>query len=133
MIPVYQANPEAGAAPGEKEKEGGPAPRRSIVVVEVGRPVVQDVRSQIGEPDAVISYQRPVLDSEIPLIAGEVYKAVAKAASGGHEVHLVLSGPLGLAFQIGQLVGLSHFKLVIYQFSAGLYRPVPPVTREVMF
>jgi hypothetical protein len=131
MIHQNQRNPGAGAAPGEKE--GGPAPRRSIVVVEVGRPIVQDVKMQLGEPDAVISYQRPVLDSEIPLIAGEVYKAVARAASGGHEVHLVLSGPLDLAFQIGQLVALSHYKIVVYQFSAGRYRPVPPVTREVMF
>jgi hypothetical protein len=62
-----------------------------------------------------------------------VYKAVAKVAQGGNEVHLVLSGPLGLAFSIGQLIGLSHYKVVVYQFSAGKYRMVPPVTREVMF
>jgi len=108
------------------------APRR-LVVVEIGRPVIQDVKAQLGEPEEIISYQRPILESEIPKIAGEVYRAVARAASGGHEVHLVLSGPLGLAFQIGQLVGLSHYKVILYQFSAGRYRPVPPVTREVMF
>jgi hypothetical protein len=106
---------------------------KKIVVVEVGRPVVQDVKSQLGEPAEVISYQRPILEAEIPKIAGEVYKVVAKVAQGGNEVHLVLSGPLGLAFSIGQLIGLSHYKVVVYQFSAGKYRMVPPVTREVMF
>jgi hypothetical protein len=104
-----------------------------IVVLEVGRPIVQDVKSMLGEPVAVISYQRPITEEEIPKIASEVYRVVAKAASGGHEVHLVLSGPVALAFQIGQLVGLSHYKVVVYQFSGGRYRPVPPVTREVMF
>jgi hypothetical protein len=104
-----------------------------IIAVEIGRPIVEDVKSQLGEPEAIISYQRPILESEIPLIAGEVYKAVVKAAGGGHEVHLVLSGPLGLAFEVGQLIGLSHYKVILYQFSAGRYRPVPPVTREVMF
>jgi hypothetical protein len=108
-------------------------PETRIVVVEIGRPVVEDVKSQLGQPIEVISYTRPILEAEIPKIAGEVYKAISKVASGGHEVHLVLSGPLGLAFEVGQLVGLSHFKVVIYQFSAGRYRPVPPVTREVMF
>jgi hypothetical protein len=104
-----------------------------IVVLEVGRPIVQDVKSMLGEPTAVISYQRPITEEEIPKIASEVYRAVAKAASGGHEVHLVPSGPVALAFQIGQLVGLNHYKVVVYQFSGGRYRPVPPVTREVMF
>jgi|FaiFalDrversion3_1042247.scaffolds.fasta_scaffold33025_1 hypothetical protein len=104
-----------------------------IVVLEVGRPIVEDVKSQIGEPTAVISYQRPIAEDEIPKIAGEVYRAVAKAALGGHEVHLVLSGPVALAFQIGQLIGLSHFNVVVYQFSGGKYRPIPPVTREMMF
>jgi len=66
-----------------------------IVVLEVGRPIVEDIKSRIGEPTAVISYQRPIAEDEIPKIAGEVYRAVAKAASGGHEVHLVLSGPVG--------------------------------------
>jgi hypothetical protein len=112
--------------------DGGSAPRR-IIVAEIGRPIVEDVKAQLGEPESIISYQRPILESEIPKIAGEIYKAVSRAASGGNEVHLVLSGPLGLAFEVGQLVGLSHFKVVVYQFSAGRYRPVPPVTREVMF
>jgi hypothetical protein len=104
-----------------------------IVVLEVGRPIVDDVEAQIGRPDRVISYKRPILEDEIPRIAGEVYNAIRELARGGEQVALVLSGPLPLAFQIGQLVGLSHFKVQVYHYTAGRYKPVPPVTRDVMF
>jgi len=105
-----------------------------IVILEVGRPIVDDVKSQFGqEPFAVISYPRPILEAEYPKILGEAYKAIKEAARGGEEIILVLSGPLALSFQLGQLIGLSHFKIRVYQFSMGRYREVPPVTREVMF
>jgi hypothetical protein len=104
-----------------------------IVVLEIGRPIAQDVAKQIGEPTKVISYPRLVLEEEYPKIRKEVYDAVREAGAGGEEVVLVLSGPLGLAFTIGQLVGLSHWKLTVYQFTAGSYRPVPPPTRDEMF
>ena len=113
---------------------GGMTPESAkIVVLEVGRPILAEVREQIGEPFAVISYPRPVIETEYPEILKKVYTAIRKAASGGNVVYLVLSGPLALSFQLGQLVGLSHYKIVVYQFSGGRYRPVPPVSREVMF
>ncbi|MEM2197378.1 MAG: hypothetical protein QW290_09890 [Sulfolobales archaeon] len=105
-----------------------------IVVLEIGRPIVEDVKAQFQqEPFAVISYPRPIIEAEYPKILKEAYKAIREAAQGGEEVILVLSGPLALAFQLGQLVGLSHFKIRVFQFSMGRYREVPPVTREVMF
>lgn len=106
---------------------------KRIVVLEIGRPIVDEVRQQLGETFEVISYPRPILESEYPEILKKAYNVIRKAASGGHEVHLVLSGPLALVFQLGQLIGLSHFKIIVYQFSGGRYRPVPPVSREVMF
>ncbi|MEM1703909.1 MAG: hypothetical protein QXQ31_07625 [Zestosphaera sp.] len=105
-----------------------------IVVLEIGRPIKDDVVAQFKqEPFAVISYPRPVIEAEYPQILKEAYRAIKEAARGGEEVILVLSGPLALAFQLGQLVGLSHFKIRVFQFSMGRYREVPPVTREVMF
>ncbi|MEM1690832.1 MAG: hypothetical protein QXG48_04330 [Thermofilaceae archaeon] len=104
-----------------------------IVVLEIGRPIVDDVKAQLGEPFRVISYPRPIIEAEYPKILREAYQAVREAARGGEEVILVLSGPLALAFQLGQLIGLSHFKVRVYQFSMGRYREAPPVRREVMF
>ena len=107
--------------------------KEKIIVLEVGRPIVDDVKLQIGEPDDIVSYPRPILEDEIPIIAGQVYKLIKKHAIGGNTIKLILSGPLGLAFSLGQLVGLSHFKVIVYQFTGGRYKPVPPISREVMF
>jgi len=104
-----------------------------IIILEVGRPIVADVEAQLGEPSEVISYPRPILEIEYPEILRKTYDAIRRQAQGGHEVILVLSGPLALSFQLGQLVGLSHFKIRVYQYSGGRYREVPPVSREVMF
>lgn len=104
-----------------------------IIVVEIGRPIIDEVKAQLGEPVEVVSYKRPILEEEIPQIAGQVYKAIKKHSGGGNVIHLVLSGMLGLAFSVGQLVGLSHFKIQLWQYSGGRYKPVPPVSREVMF
>jgi len=113
----------------ESESAGG-----KIVVLEIGRPIVEDVIAQFKQqPFRVISYKRPILEAEYPVILREAYNAIREASRGGSEVILILSGTLALAFQLGQLVGLSHFKLRVYQFSGGRYREVPPVTREVMF
>lgn len=111
----------------------GATPHKRIIVLEIGRPIVDDVKAQLGEPYAVISYTRPIIESEYPTILKEAYKKIREASQGGNEVILVLSGTLALAFQLGQLIGLSHFKIQVYQFSMGRYRPVPPITREVMF
>ncbi len=121
--------------PATSQTTGGmtPSGEARIVVLEVGRPIVEEVRQQLGEPFAVISYPRPVIESEYPEILRRAYQAIRNAASGGNIVYLVLSGPLALAFQLGQLVGLSHYKIQVYQFSGGRYRAVPPVSREVMF
>jgi len=106
-------------------------PMPKIIIVEVGRPIVADVQSQLGEPWRVVSYPRAITEAEYPAIVKEVYKAIQEA--GGEEVSLVLSGPLGLTFSLGQIIGLSHWKLTVYQFSAGRYRPVPPPQREWLF
>ncbi|MEM2288372.1 MAG: hypothetical protein QW503_04705 [Sulfolobales archaeon] len=105
-----------------------------IVILEVGRPIADDVVNQFGqEPFAVVSYPRPIIEAEYPAILREAYNKIREAARGGEEIILVLSGPLALSFQLGQLIGLSHFKVRVFQFSMGRYREVPPVTREVMF
>lgn len=106
-----------------------------IVVIEVGRPIVADVEQQLGKPAAVISYPRAVVEAEYPQILREAYNAIRELAVKypDNAIILVLSGPVALNFQLGQLIGLSHFKVLPFQFSGGRYRPVPTVSREVMF
>jgi hypothetical protein len=105
-----------------------------IVVLEIGRPITEDVKAQFNqEPYKVISYKRPIIEEEYPTIIKETYNAIREASRGGEEVHLILSGPIALNFQLGQVIGLSHYKLHIYQFSAGRYRETPPISREALF
>jgi hypothetical protein len=104
-----------------------------VFVLEVGRPIRQDVETQLGRVDDVLSIPRAISELEIPKIAAEAYKRIMKLAAGGEEVAVVLSGPLALAFELGQAIGLSHAKVIIYQFSQGRYVKVPPITREHLF
>jgi hypothetical protein len=104
-----------------------------IFILEVGRPIRGDVENQLGKIDDYISITRAISELEIPKIAAEAYRKIMKLAAGGEEVIIVLSGPLGLAFQLGQAIGLAHAKVIVYQFSQGRYVKVPPLTREHLF
>ena len=116
---------------------GGKMP---IVVVEIGRPIVADVKAQFGEDSvvAVISAIKQLEPEEFPRFAADAYKALMDVArvlrkSGyGGEIGLVLSGPVALNFQFGQLVGLSHVRVQVFQWFAGEYRVIPQVRREML-
>ncbi len=129
-------NPAAPTGPTGAESGAGfgvtPAQRR-IFVLEVGRPIAEDVRAQLGFVDDMLSVPRSISELEIPRIAAEAYRRIMRLAQGGVEVHVVLSGPLALAFELGQAIGLAHAKVIVYQFSAGKYVKVPPITREHLF
>jgi len=100
--------------------------------LEVGRPIKADVELQFGRVDAIVSIPRAISELEIPKIASKAYKEIMKLARDG-EVYVILSGPLGLAFQLGQAIGLAHAKVTVWQFSNGKYVKVPPLTREHLF
>jgi phosphoserine phosphatase len=104
-----------------------------VFVLEIGRPIKQDVEAQLGRVDDVLSIPRAISELEIPKIVAEAHMRIMKLASGGEEVAVVLSGPLALAFELGQAIGLAHAKVIVYQFSQGRYVKVPPLTREHLF
>ena len=104
-----------------------------VFVLEVGRPITEDVKNQLGRVDDVLSIPRAISEIEIPKIVAQAYVKIMRLAQGGEEVAIVLSGPLALAFQLGQAIGLSHAKVIVYQFSQGRYVKVPPITRELLF
>ena len=117
------------------ERLKAPKGKEPIVVIEVGRPIVADAQEQFGEERVVaaISAVRTLQPEEFPKFAAEAYKAlvqVARRVKG--RVHIILSGPVSMNFQLGQLVGLSHLDIQIWQWFAGEYKPIPPVKREMM-
>jgi len=104
-----------------------------VFVLEIGRPIRQAVEQFFGRVDDYISIQRAITPSEIPKIAIEVYKKLMELGKDGEEVCLILSGPLALAFQIGQLLGIGKIKVIPYQFMYGRYEKIPPLTRAHLF
>ncbi len=107
-----------------------------IVCLQVGRPVSEAVKKQFGQLDVLVDVGQ-VLGGEHTLSLPEHYEILVKAVydaicSGqGKNIHVVLSGPVALSFLIGQVVGLFHFQLTVYQFSpsTGGYEPMPRPTR----
>ena len=102
-----------------------------VVALEVGRPVVEAVKKQFGQLDALVQCSEVVGGNTLAL--PEHYEALAKAVytalcqGQNKSCHLVLSGPVALAAIIGQMVGVMNFNLTVYQFapSSGSYEPVP--------
>ncbi|MHA1975090.1 MAG: hypothetical protein ACTSW1_19045 [Candidatus Hodarchaeales archaeon] len=118
-----------------RKKKSGEESIGYIVVLEVGRPILDAVTKQLGTPVATISVKKTVKTEEIPGLAGDVYKALKKVQDTveGEQMTLVLSGMVVLAFQIGQLVGLSHFNLNLAFWQEGKYEIIPAANRELMF
>jgi len=112
-----------------------------VLILEIGRPIKEDVIAFLKKQGydtsrmdiRVVSRQRAIIEEEYPDIWKEAYFHIKQLGFGGNEIWIFLSGPLGLSFGLGQIVGLQHWKVIVYQFSGGTYRPVPPPTREVMF
>ncbi len=106
-----------------------------VVALQVGRPVSEAVKKQFGQLDALIDVTTVIGTHTLSL--PEHYEAIAKAvytalcAGQGKNIHLVLSGPVALSCLVGQLAGLFHFQLTIYQFSpsTGSYEAMPKPTR----
>ena len=94
--------------------------QRFIVALQIGRPVAEAVRSHFNELDALIDIQTVLkkdtleTDRDYKRMASEVYKALAQNQDA--EIHLVISGPVGLNVLIGQLIGLHHFDITVYQY-----------------
>lgn len=106
-----------------------------IVALQVGRPVSEAVKKQFGQIDSLVDVTAVIGTHTLSL--PEHYEAIARAvyaalvAGQGKNIHLVLSGPVALSCLIGQMAGLFHFQLTVYQFapSTGSYEAMPRPTR----
>ena len=109
---------------------------RALVVLEIGRPIVDSVTTQLGEPDIVIQRKAAIdIEKEAHQIAAELYKSIAVIQRFAKEIILVLSGPLAIAFLVGQLVGLNKFNIKIAQWQSGRYVVIDDMSkhRELLF
>lgn len=101
-----------------------------LLVLSIGRDIAASVERLVGQKaDAVVQKGEVGVD-DFPELRKVVY-AHLKVWTG-EEVRLVLSGPLALAFTLGQLVGLNHFRVSVLHYDAesGAYTEVAVPTRQ---
>lgn len=107
---------------------------RWIVALEVGRPISEAVKESFGHLDVLVRVQ-DVIGSSV-LLTDEHYERVARvvysacARSQNRPIDLIVSGPNGLVFIIGQMLGLDRFKVQVWQYYNGDYQRVPRPTRD---
>lgn len=105
---------------------------KSIVVLEAGREIANDVQDQLGEIDAIIK-AGIVSKDQMHELAADVYKAIKNLQRVSKKIILVLSGPVVLSFLVGQLVGLNHFNLELAWWQRGSYEILDDMTPHRAF
>ena len=109
-----------------------PSDKDVAVLLEISRPIEMDFRLQMKRPaEYIISSIGELNPSQFPTVAEATNRfiSVINAVHKGPTIHLFLSTPIPLAFQIGQFVGLSHYDVTLYHFQKGKYISIPPIKR----
>lgn len=91
-----------------------------------------DFRLQMKRPaEYIISSIGELSPSQFHIVAKATNRfiSIINAVHKGPTIHLVLSTPIPLAFQIGQFIGLSHYDVTLYHFQKGKYISIPKIKR----
>lgn len=102
----------------KRKKYQNKGSKKFAVALQIGRPISETVKKHFGELDTLINIKsilgKETLENDLDYkkMVKEIYKAMAQNQNA--EIHLVVSGPVGLNI----LIGLSHFDVIIYQHDA---------------
>ncbi len=107
-----------------------------VVALEIGRPVSEAVKAHFGQLDCLVRAETVIGGNTLATpddyrrLASAMYAAVC--AGQRERIKLVLSGPVALSCLVGQLVGMHHFDIEVYQYDPMLkgYAAVPSPTRD---
>jgi len=98
------------------------ADEKTVIVVEVGRDAAAAVATQLGQVDYVIRWDGLLADiADYRKVVGDVKKILGGTTG---EIHLVVAGPLALAFVLGQEFGKFKSRVIFYQYTGGKYMPL---------
>ncbi|MER3447209.1 MAG: hypothetical protein C4291_10365 [Candidatus Dadabacteria bacterium] len=103
------------------------------LAVEISRKTESDVRIQLERPvEYLVSSVSEIVPNEFPSIARRIsdFIQTINTVHKGPTIHLILSVPVVLGFQIGPFVGLAHFNIELYHFEKGRYLKVPNAKRD---
>ncbi|MCP2520132.1 SAVED domain-containing protein [SCandidatus Aminicenantes bacterium Aminicenantia_JdfR_composite] len=117
----------------EKFLKKASSDRDVALLIEISRPIEADFRLQLQRPaEYILSSVREIEPLEFPELAEATNKFIRMINSvpKGPKIHLALSVPSCLAFQIGQFIGLSHYDIELYHFQKGKYIQLPRIRRK---
>ena len=101
-----------------------------LLILSIGRDIVQSAEKQIGkQADAVIKVAE-LPPEDYPQLRQRVYQYFKEWQ--GDSIELILSGPVAFAFTLGQLTGLNHFDITVFQYDSShrVYQVVPMPSRK---
>ena len=102
-----------------------------LIILEIWRPINKQAEQFFDKKaDNIISYPE-ITTKDYPKIVKEFYHSLSQ----NDENYIILSWPVSLNFQIGQVVGLNHFKVKLFQWNAEKqsYEELENVWRNVLF
>ncbi|MBF0240243.1 MAG: SAVED domain-containing protein [SAR324 cluster bacterium] len=101
-----------------------------LLILSIGRDIVSSAERQLGRSADAVVRAGDIKPEQYSEIRREVYEWLRNWQ--GDTIQLVLSGPLALAFTLGQLAGLNHFDLQIFHYDSEqrTYLEVPMPTRQ---
>ncbi|MGK5091134.1 SAVED domain-containing protein [Deltaproteobacteria bacterium TL4] len=101
-----------------------------LLLLSIGRDIAQSAESLLGRKADAVVRAGELTPEMYPELRRQIYQYFKQWQ--GEPLHLVLSGPVDLAFTLGQIIGINHFDVQVFHYdSAGrTYQPVPPPTRH---
>ena len=108
-----------------------------VIALQVGRTVIEAVNREFPKIDKNIIDVKQILDKDTLLDESD-YKKLAVAVHDKikmyqyKHINLILSGPVALSCIIGQMIGLNHYSIDVYQLVGedSTYFKLPQVDRS---
>ena len=102
-----------------------------LIILEIWRPISKQAEQFFDKyADKIISYPE-ITTKDYPKIVKEFYNSLSQ----NDENFIILSWPVSLNFQLGQVVWLNHFKVKLFQWNAEkqVYEKLENIWRNVLF
>jgi hypothetical protein len=87
-----------------------------LIILALGRDVVAAAERMLGQKADAIIKRAELTPEEYPEVRNEFYQYLKKWQE--EPLKVILSGPVAFNFTLGQMVGVNHFDLEVFQFNA---------------
>ena len=103
---------------------------RKLLIFSLGRDIAASAEKVFGRSADAIIKMSSVTMRDYPVLRKQAYVYLKEWQL--EQIDIVFSGPLAFAFTFGQIVGINHFDVTVFQYDAEnrIYLETPKPTRE---